>query len=146
MILDFSTSVVYHDCITEDRVWGRGAFFGLTSFPFSSFLIGVVLYKHSQDNAVKTTCKSLSDGEDSTLWTLKNHIILAFGTGLFWKPFLKMGHILFYKLLLFLFNSTNKTEGERACPSLQHCLELYNIGMNINIHIKNKLGHICTVG
>lgn len=28
LILDFPTSVGYHDCIIEDRVWGRGAFFG----------------------------------------------------------------------------------------------------------------------
>lgn len=76
------------------------------------------MYEHSQDNAVNTMCKSLSEGEDSALWTLKSHTILAFGTGLFWKPFLRMGHILFYKLLLFLFNSTNKTEGERAYPNL----------------------------
>lgn len=70
------------------------------------------MYEHNQDNAVKTTCKSLSDEEDSPLWTLKSHTILAFGTELFWKTFLKMGYILFYKLLFFLFNSTNKTGGE----------------------------------
>ena len=49
------------------------------------------MYEHNQDNAVKTTCKSLSDEEDSPLWTLKSHTILAFGTELFWKTFLKMG-------------------------------------------------------
>ena len=30
----------------------------------------MLLYEHNRDNSVKTTCKSLSDGEDSPLWTL----------------------------------------------------------------------------